>query len=73
MTKKDYTLIAETIADRMHNIQRLYDIGQWDKMEYTTANILYCDLAIELAYNLKKQNPKFSFDKFIQACSVKLK
>ncbi len=60
MTRKDYVLIAETLADLMAD----FNNGGDDTVSLTL-------VAVELAETLAKDNPRFDRDRFLTACGVK--
>ena len=63
MTRKDYELIAEVIAD-------LYEQMNCSALEDTVSLHL---VASELAYSLAKTNPRFNRETFMKACKVETK
>lgn len=60
MTRKDYVMIAETLADLMAD----FNNGGDDTISLTL-------VAVELAETLAKDNPRFDRDRFLTACGVK--
>jgi hypothetical protein len=56
MTRKDFILIAKTISE----------------VRYNSTEIIYQralnDLTLNLAAELKRENPRFDIDKFLSAC-----
>ena len=60
MTRKDYVLIAQTIADLMSD----FNNGGDDSVSLSL-------VAQELADTLAKDNPRFDRDRFLVACGVK--
>jgi hypothetical protein len=60
MTRKDYVMIAETLADLMAD----FNNGGDDTVSLTL-------VAVELAETLAKDNPRFDRDRFLTACGVK--
>lgn len=61
MTRKDYVLIADTIAN-LREQQR--DAGPF------TNNPSLLEVAEELAHALQGDNPRFDRDRFLVACGV---
>ena len=59
MTRKDYVLIADTLADLMAD----FNNGGDDSVSLS----LVCK---ELARNIKKENPNFDSFRFLIACGV---
>lgn len=59
MTRKDYVMIAETLADLMAD----FNNGGDDTISLTL-------VAVELAETLAKDNPRFDRDRFLTACGV---
>jgi hypothetical protein len=62
MTRKDYVKIARVLALHM---QVATEMGAGERKETIE------DLAGDLAYMLKADNPRFDRDKFLAACGVK--
>ena len=69
MTKKDYELIASTIAGRLDNTRNLDKLG-WGEGEIETGVAVLEDAAMFLAYDLARANDKFNRSKFLQACGL---
>lgn len=65
MTKKDYELIAMSIW-RCGYIKDGNQVRQQskEKMRYS--------IALDLAYSLKHDNPRFNPDKFMEACGFRV-
>lgn len=59
MTRKDYVMIAETLADLMAD----FNNGGDDTISLTL-------VAVELAETLAKDNPRFDRARFLTACGV---
>lgn len=72
MTRKDYVLIADTIAQMSRDIAQ----EQFDARAYTDKAILsgerlgVYNLAQRLADQLRNDNPRFDRSRFIDACQL---
>jgi len=60
MTRKDYQLIASTIKNQFSYYEEM-------SPEYKALN----ELAERFSYDLSKDNPRFDFVRFLEACGVK--
>jgi hypothetical protein len=64
MTKKDYELIAEVIADTTEMTQIL------SGLDMDSAERVISLLAGKLASSLEMENPRFNREMFLKACGV---
>ena len=63
MTKKDYVLIAESFW-RVGFLKDRNQVRESAKQARTRA------IAVDLAYSLKNENPRFDPDKFLKTCGI---
>lgn len=57
MTKKDYILLARVMAESRPGKSTTSDmLGNWQS------------ICLKLAAELKNENPRFDYDKFLKAC-----
>ena len=65
MTKKDFELIAQVLAQEQPACRRPYfHMSQWAKGSYDQWNTIRLRFAARLAF----ENPEFDADKFNEAC-----
>ena len=62
MTKKDYVLIAGAIKEQWKRTVRAHGKGEYSLQVHWTA--------LEISYALKKENPRFDNNKFLEACGI---
>lgn len=62
MTKKDYVLIAKTLA--------IYNRATSSFNYKVNGYALMSEVSMSLAEALKKDNERFDIDKFLQACEI---
>ena len=65
MTKKDYELIATTIATRLSELETNYT-GTRNTAHNRITELEF--LAYDFSIAFKTSNPKFDSDKFVKAC-----
>jgi hypothetical protein len=72
MTRKDYVLIADTIAGLVRDIaQEEFDARAYtDKAILTGERLGVHNLTQRLAERLRQDNPRFDRHRFIQACQL---
>lgn len=65
MSKKDYQLIADLLKDKLTTSSNPDEISTNTIIDVTVA-----DVARSLADKFKRDNPKFRYDKFFEACGL---
>lgn len=69
MTKKHYSIVADTIKGRIENAELSFHFG-YSKEDIKHATDTLEDLADMMAYELAQYDSKFDKDKFLKACGV---
>ena len=66
MTKKDYTAIADVLAQR----KRVLDIAGKDTPDATARLAELNSVAYQLSHMMAQDNPRFNRERFLTACGL---